>query len=144
MGSMATLLLVGAAVAFIVHKNISNITDKIDQTSSKGYDFFANLSGAAIEFIKDIKRDINGKNETPSFVLVNSESNKPLKELDDYIRKLAFYETVLAKRKDTKVIEGEIADIFISFDNYIKSNFNNGESLANNLKDSLGKIYKNK
>jgi len=144
MGSMATLLLVGAAVAFMVHKNINNITNKIDQTSSKGYDFFANLAGAAIEFIKDIKRDINGKNESPAFILVNSENDKPLKELDDYIRKLAFYETVLAKRKDTKTIEGEIADIFISFDSYIKSTFNNGDTLANNLKDSLGKIYKNK
>ncbi|HIO90297.1 MAG TPA: hypothetical protein EYG69_00845 [Campylobacterales bacterium] len=144
MGSMATLLVVGAIMTFIVYRNISNITQKIDQTSSKGYDFFANLAGAAIEFIKDIKRDINGKNETPSFVLINSENQKPLKELDDYIRKLAFYETVLAKRKDTKDIEGEIADIFISFDSYIKSTFNNGESLANNLRDSLGKIYKSR
>jgi methyl-accepting chemotaxis protein len=142
--SIVALILVGIAVIFVMYNNINKITQKIESGSSRGYEFFASLAGAAIEYIKDIKRDIKGVNETPEFVLVNSDSTKPLKDLDDYIRKLAFYETVLAKKKDTKDIESEIADIFISFDSYIKNNFQSGDTLASNLKESLGKIYQNR
>ena len=141
--SQLGLLLAVVAVVFIMYNNINNITNNIEKTSARGYDFFAKLAGAAIEYIKEVKRDINGTNTTPEFILVGEDRTKPLKDLDDYIRKLAFYETVLAKKKKTTDIESEIADIFISFDGYIKENFKSGEKLADNLKESLGKIYQN-
>ncbi len=143
MGGLVSVVLVGSFVAFIMYQNISNVTAKIEKRGSKGYDFFANLSSAMIEYIKDIKRDINGKRETPEFFVIK-EKDTALKELDDYIRKLAFYETILAKKKDIEVIEKEIASIFISFDKYISENFEDGIKKAEQIKQSLHKIYQNR
>jgi hypothetical protein len=145
MGGLVSVVLVGGVVAYLMYQNINNITANIEKRSSKGYEFFANLAGAAIEFIKDIKRDINGKSETPEFFL-KDDSNKEniLKELDDFIRKLAFYETVLAKKKEIDDIESEIAEIFISFDEFIKKNFKDGDLQADKIRESLHKIYQNR
>jgi len=143
MGGLVSVVLVGGVVAYLMYQNINKVTTNIEKKSSKGYEFFANLAGAAIEYIKDIKRDINGKNENPDFI-VSTESEKVLKDLDDYIRKLAFYETVLAKKKEPQEIEEELAVIFMSFDNFIRENFQDGDSLAESLKESLHKIYQNR
>ena len=92
MGGLIGVVVVGGIVAYIMYQNINKVTQNIEKKSDKGYDFFANLAGAAIEYIKDIKRDINGKNENPSFIVKNDkEKDKVLKDLDDFIRKLAFY-----------------------------------------------------
>jgi len=143
MGGLVSVVLVGGVVAYLMYQNINKVTTNIEKKSSKGYEFFANLAGAAIEYIKDIKRDINGKNENPTFI-VTTDKEKVLKELDDFIRKLAFYETVLAKKKEPEEIEEELATIFINFDEFIKENFENGDSLAESLRESLHKIYQNR
>jgi len=145
MGGLVSVVLVGGVVAYLMYQNINKVTTNIEKRSSKGYEFFANLAGAAIEYIKDIKRDINGKNEDPTFVVLeDKDKEKVLKELDDFIRKLAFYETVLAKKKEPEEIEEEMATIFISFDDFIRENFKDGNSLADKIKESLHKIYKNR
>jgi len=145
MGGLVSVVLVGGVVAYLMYQNINKVTANVEKKSSKGYEFFANLAGAAIEYIKDIKRDIIGKNENPEFILVNKENQeKVLKELDDFIRKLAFYETILAKKKEMEDIEQEMAEIFINFDTFIKENFVNGEEKADNIRESLHKIYQNR
>jgi hypothetical protein len=145
MGGLVSVVLVGGVVAYLMYQNISQVTSKIEKKSSKDYEFFANLAGAMIEFIKDIKRDINGKNENPEFLLQEKlQKEKILKDLDDFIRKLAFYETVLVKKKDIDDVESEIAEIFINFDEFIKTSFKDGEIKAENIRESLHKIYKNR
>jgi len=145
MGGLVSVVLVGGVVAYLMYQNINKVTTNIERKSSKGYEFFANLAGAAIEFIKDMKRDINGKNENPTFiVLEDKEKEKVLKELDDFIRKLAFYETVLAKKKEAEDIEAELAEIFINFDKFVRENFKDGDSHAENIRESLHKIYQNR
>ena len=142
MGGLIGVVVVGGIVAYIMYQNINKVTQNIEKKSDKGYDFFANLAGAAIEYIKDIKRDINGKNENPSFIVKSDkEKDSVLKGLDDFIRKLAFYETVLAKKKDIETIEEEIAKIFMEFDEFVANNFENGEELADKIRNSLKEIY---
>ena len=143
MGGLIGVVVVGSVVAYIMYQNINKVTSNIEKKSDKGYEFFANLAGAAIEYIKDIKRDLNGKNENPTFI-AKGDNKKILDELDDFIRKLAFYETVLAKKKDIEVIEEEMAEIFIKFDDFIKNNFENGEQKADEIRESLKKIYENR
>jgi len=145
MGGLVSVVLVGSFIAFLMYQNINSVTAKIEKKGSKGYEFFAKLSGAMIEYIKDIKRDINKKRENIEFFLIDEEKKeKVLAELDDFIRKLAFYETVLAQKKDIDEIESEIAEIFIKFDTFIKENFKDGEQKANSIKESLKKIYQNR
>ena len=143
MGGLIGVVVVGGVVAYIMYQNINKVTSTIEKKSDKGYEFFANLAGAAIEYIKDIKRDLNGKNENPTFIATN-DKEKVLKELDDFIRKLAFYETVLAKKKDTDVIEEEMTEIFLNFDEFIRENFENGDKKADEIRESLKKIYQNR
>ena len=143
MGGLVSIVLVGSVVAYIMYQNINNVTKNIEKKSPKAYDFFATLAGSAIEYIKDIKRDINGKRENPEF-FVTIEKEKALSELDDFIRKLTFYETALARRKSTEEIEKEIAEIFIQFDEFLSKSFKDGEQKADNLRESLQKIYKNR
>ena len=143
MGGLIGVVVVGGVVAYIMYQNINKVTQNIEKKSDKGYEFFANLAGAAIEYIKDIKRDINGKNENPTFVAKN-DKEQVMKDLDDFIRKLAFYETILAKKKDVETIEEEMAEIFINFDEFIKNNFENGEKLADKIRNSLKEIYQNR
>ncbi len=145
MGGLIGVVVIGGVVAYIMYQNINKVTKTIEKKSEKGYEFFANLAGAATEYIKDIKRDINGKNENPSFVLKQEDKKEQiLKELDDYIRKLAFFETVLAKKKDPEMIEEEMAEIFFNFDDFIRDNFIDGDIKADNIRESLKKIYQNR
>jgi len=145
MGGLVSVVLVGGFVAFLMYQNINNVTAKIEKKGSKGYDFFAKLSGAMIEYIKDIKRDINKKRQITEFYLIDEDKKeKVLANLDDFIRKLAFYETVLAQKKDIEEIEKEIAEVFIEFDTFVKENFKDGEQKANSIKESLKKIYQNR
>ncbi len=145
MGGLIGVVVIGGVVAYIMYQNINKVTKTIEKKSEKGYEFFANLAGAAIEYIKDIKRDINGKNENPSFVLKQEDKKEQiLKELDDYIRKLAFFETVLAKKKDPEMIEEEMTEIFLNFDDFIRDNFVDGDTKADNIRESLKKIYQNR
>ncbi len=145
MGGLIGVVVIGGVVAYIMYQNINKVTKTIEKKSEKGYEFFANLAGAAIEYIKDIKRDINGKNENPSFVLKQEDKKEQiLKELDDYIRKLAFFETVLAKKKDPEMIEEEMTEIFLNFDDFIRDNFIDGDIKADNIRESLKKIYQNR
>ncbi len=143
MGGLVSVVLVGSVVAYIMYQNINSVTKNIEKKSPKVYDFFASLAGAAIEYIKDIKRDLNNKRENPEF-FATIEKDEALKELDDYIRKLAFYETVLAKKKTVEDIEKEIAEVFINFDSFLSRSFKDGEKKAENLRESLQKIYQNR
>ena len=143
MGGLVSVVLVGSVVAYIMYQNINSVTKNIEKKSPKAYDFFANLAGAAIEYIKDIKRDLNNKRENPEFFAI-IDKEKALNELDDYIRKLAFYETVLAKKKSIEEVESEIAEVFINFDEFLSKSFKDGELKAKNLRESLQKIYQNR
>jgi len=96
-----------------------------------------------IEYIKDIKRDLNGKTQEPTFIATN-DIEKTLKDLDDFIRKLAFYETVLAKKKEIDEVEAEVAQIFIDFDAFVTENFVDGSKKADEIRQSLSKIYQNR
>ncbi len=143
MGGLVSVVLVGSVVAYIMYQNINTVTKNIEKKSPKAYDFFATLAGAAIEYIKDIKRDLNGKREKQEF-FATIEKEKALSQLDDFIRKLAFYETVLAKKKSIDDVEKEIAEVFINFDSFLSKSFQDGEKKAESLKLSLQKIYQNR
>ncbi len=145
MGGLVSVVLVGSVIAYLMYQNINKVTANIEKKSPAGYEFFSNLSGAAIEYIKDIKRDLLDKRDKKEFFLKDGlDKEKILKELDDFIRKLAFYETVLARKKDIEEIESEIAEIFIEFDSYLSKNFKDGEVLAESLRKSLHQIYQNR
>ena len=145
MGGLVSVVLVGGFVAYLMYQNIDKVTTNIEKKSDKGYQFFANLAGAAIEYIKDIKRDLNGKNENPKFIASDDANHdKVLKDLDDFIRELAFYETVLAKKKDIDDIDSEMAKIFVKFDEFVSKNFVDGEKKADEIRESLKKIYQNR
>lgn len=56
-------------------------------------------------------------------------------------RTLVFFETMNAKRRSSQEIEGELFGLLSDLDNLITQNFQNGENLADALREELGDAY---
>jgi len=103
-------IFISIVVAFILIKNIKNITEKMDINALNPYDNYAKFSAHIQEYIRDIKKDISkSDSEIGIFVLADGKDLEATQEkLSDFIRKLVFFETSMAKNRSKQDIESEL------------------------------------
>ena len=78
------------------------------------------------------------KIENPRYILLeNIDEEDSIELLSDYLRKLVFFETLLAKKKTSDEIEQELFSILSQVDAFLKENCIDGEQLADELRDNL-------
>ncbi len=138
--------IVCVGVVIIMVKQINKITQKIDAKDEAGgvSSVYANFSAIIQEKIRAIKADIDHTKNTPSptYVLKNQDDeDTSLEFLADNIRKLVFFETLNSKRKNPKDIESELFELLSNLDKFINEKMENGEELANSLRDELAEKY---
>ncbi len=145
MDQLFPVIFVVGLIAFILIKQIKHVTDNLDEKGdTNSFDKYAKFSVAIQNHIRAIKLDIDSskKIENPRYILKNQEDEEDLiEELSDYLRKLVFFETLLAKKKTSDEIEGELFDILSKLDSFIKNNCEDGEKLADELRDNLMQEY---
>jgi len=128
-------------IAYIMMKQIGHITGNLDQKGdTNSFDKYSKFSVAIQNHIRAIKLDIDStkKIENPRYVLKDKESEEDfIDELSDFLRKLVFFETLLAKKKTQSEIESELFNVLNKLDGFIKKNCKDGELLADELRDNL-------
>jgi hypothetical protein len=149
MDQLLPVVFVVAFIAFILSKQIKHITNNLPQdseASSNEFEKYSAFSANIQVHVRKIKTDIDSskENENPTYVLKDKGHEKAsLEKLSDFLRKLVFFETMLAKQKTNTQIEAELFGILDGLDNFIKEEIENGESLAEELKETLFSEYQN-
>lgn len=146
---MSNLLLivfvVSVVVVLIMVKQINKITSNIDEKEARNQpSAYAKFAATIQENIRAIKADIDHSKDTPSPTYIlkdNEDEEKSLEFLADTIRKLVFFETMNSKRRDSKDIENELFGVLSSLDEFINKYIQNGEELADKLRDKLSKDF---
>lgn len=132
-------IFVSIIVAFIVIKNIKRITEKMDMDALNPYGKYASFSAHIQEYIRDIKKDIEKKDKSDVvFALLDGKDvEKASEQLSDFIRKLVFFETSMAKNKTKEQIENDLTQILFDLDNFVRKNIKNGDMIADKMKEDL-------
>jgi len=145
MDQLFPVIFVVAMIAFIMMKQIKHVTGNLDlQGDTNSFDKYSKFSVTIQNHIRAIKLDIDSTKqiENPRYVLKDEESEEDLiEDLSDFLRKLVFFETLLAKSKTSTEIEGELFGILSQLDTFIKQNCEDGEVLAEELRDNLKAQY---
>ncbi len=132
-------IFISIVVAFIVVKNIKRITEKMDTDALNPHAAYAQFSAHIQEYIRDMKKDLNKSDISDIiFTLTDGKDLESAQEkLSDFIRKLVFFETNMAKNRAKEDIEENLAQILFDLDNFVRENFKNGVLLADKMKEDL-------
>ena len=142
---LLSAVLVGSIMSFLVYRNLSKITQTIDEKGSKSdFSSYANFSVKIQEHIRQVKKDLDDDLDSsePKYIKNESCNTKEVtKSLNDLIRKASFYETVLSKSKSKEEIEQGFIEILTKLEEIIKNNCIDGETKAEELKEEFFKYY---
>jgi len=145
MEQLIPVLMIVAMVAFVMIKQIGKLTNKLDvMQESTSYDRYARFSAIIQEHVRSIKQSLDSSKEVevrPYVLLQGKDESDALEELSNFIRKLVFFETMMAKQKSAREIEAELFDVLNSLEIFLKNSCENGEALSDELRESLLKAY---
>jgi len=145
MDQLFPVIFVIAMIAFILIRQIKHITGNLEiQNDANYFDKYSKFSVTIQNHIRAIKLDIDStkKIENPRYILLeNINEEESIELLSDYLRKLVFFETLLAKKKTASEIESELFSILSQVDTFIKERCLDGELLANELRENLLEEY---
>ncbi|MCD8477276.1 MAG: hypothetical protein LRY68_04705 [Sulfurospirillum sp.] len=106
MEQLLPVLMIVAMVAFILAKQIGKITKKLDTFSNDvSFDRYAKFSSIIQDEVREIKQNIDSSksiDERLYLLLEGKDEREALEILSDFIRKLVFFETLMAKQKKCK------------------------------------------
>jgi hypothetical protein len=139
-----SVLLVGSIVTYLMYQNISKVTSKLESEKGGSFEAYARFASKITDHIRRVKNDLDKDIDSsyPRFTPLEScNTGKTVQELLDLIRRTAFFETVMAKRKTPKEVEASLGEILGQLDEIIKKSCVNGEELAEEVKESLYKEY---
>ncbi len=148
MDQLIPVLFVTAFITFILVKQIKHITKNLPEDGATNNNFkkYANFSVSVQNYLRIIKNDIDNtkEKESPKFILKNSiDERESIELLSDFLRKLVFFETLLAKNKSAQEVESELFSILDSIDSFVREKCENGEELADELKEFLFNDFQN-
>jgi hypothetical protein len=140
-----SVVLVGGVVAFLMYRNINEITTSIEQKVAYSHSDFATFASYLQDKIREIKRDIDSdiECENPRFCK-NDKCNemKVIRELNELIRRASLYESGLVKNRKRSEVEADFIEILSRLEEIVKSSCVNGEKEADRLMDEIYNEYK--
>lgn len=137
-------LMIAAIVTLVMVKQIKKITGNIDNAKENSFDLYAKFSAIIQEHVRHIKNTLDTSKEmdNPRFILLEGRNEaQALEKLSDFIRKLVFFETMMAKQKNAKEIEAELFEVLFGLENFLKEFCEDGENLADELRETLLEEY---
>lgn len=145
MEQLIPVLMIVAMVAFVLIKQIGRITSKLDTFADAGsYERYAKFSAIIQEHVREIKQSLDSSktlNERPFKLIEGKNEEEALELLSNFIRKLVFFETMMAKKKSAKEIEADLFELLSHLDSFLKEYCVEGESLSDALRETLLEAY---
>ena len=145
MEQLIPVVMIVAMVAFILIKQIGKLTNRLDTFVDEGsYNRYAKFSAIIQEHIRAIKQSLDSS-KTPSerhFILLEGKNEEEALELlSNFIRKLVFFETMMAKNKSSQEIEADLFELLSHLDDFLKAYCVDGEALSDALRETLLEAY---
>lgn len=145
MEQLIPVVMIVAMVAFVLIKQIGKLTNKLDAFSDEGsFERYAQFSAIIQDHVRNIKLSLDSS-KTPDarpFKLIEGKNeDEALEILSDFIRKLVFFETMMAKKKSAKEIEADLFELLSHLDGFLKEYCENGETLSDALRETLLEAY---
>jgi hypothetical protein len=131
-----------------LYKNINKITQELDNRGEVDRDksivsIYAKFAGEIIYEIKELKSKIDPQNEKREYELKEGADFEQISsKLSDFIRKLVFFESMMARDKSPKEIEADLFEILSALDDLIIEHVINGERLSDSIRERLFESYK--
>lgn len=145
MDQLFPVFFVTLLIAFILMKQIKHVTGNLDiKGDVHSFDKYAKFSVDIQNHIRKIKMDIDSSKNIDLIkyklkIDINEEDS--IEKLSDFLRKLVFFETLLAKNKTSDEVESQLFSILSQLDTFIKDSCEDGEELADELRDNLLSNY---
>ena len=147
MDQLIPVLMIVGIVAFVMIRQIDKLTRKIDakpRESENAYERYAQFSSVIQEHVRGIKNSLDSTKEQesrPFKLLPDKNEVEALEKLSDFIRKLVFFETMMAKQKSAKEIESELFEVLSGLESFLIEFCEDGENLAEALREKLLVAY---
>ncbi len=144
MDQLIPVLMIVGMVAFVMIRQIGKITGGIDTKQTGSFERYAKFSSIIQEYVREIKSsmDTSKEKENPKYRLVSGRNeNQALEKLSDFIRKLVFFETMMAKQKNPKEIEAELFEVLTGLETFLKEFCEDGDNLSEELRNNLLEAY---
>ncbi len=144
MAEIVSVLLVGSIVSYLMYRNINIVTEKIEYEATGDFETYRRFAGIVINEIRRVKRalDEEMRTEHPLYRIKEGyDAKEAVKKLSDLIRRAAFYETVLAKRKSAKEAERDLAQILSELEEIVREECEGGEELAREMKERIQRAW---
>ncbi len=144
MDQLIPVLMIVGMVAFVMIRQIGKITKNTETKQTGSFEKYAKFSSIIQEYVREIKAsvDTSRESEDRKFKLVEGRNeNQALEKLSDFIRKLVFFETMMAKQKNPKEIEAELFEVLNGLETFLKEFCEDGENLSEELREVLLEAY---
>ena len=147
MDQIVPVLMIVGIVAFIMVRQIGKVTSKFDAKAdtNNAFERYAKFSSIIQEHVREIKNDLDStkrkEEESPFKLQEGRNENQALEKLSDFIRKLVFFETMMAKQKSAKEIEAELFEVLNGIETFLKEFCVDGEALSEALRERLLRAY---
>lgn len=145
MEQLIPVLMIVAMVAFVLIKQIGKLTTKLDTFSQESsFELYAKFSAVIQEHVREIKQSLDSTKENdarPFQLLEGKNEAEALELLSNFIRKLVFFETLMAKQKSSKEIEADLFELLSNLEDFLKTYCVDGEALSERLRESLLEAY---
>lgn len=147
MDQLIPVLMIVGIVAFVMIRQIDKVTRKIDASphaNESSYERYAQFSSVIQEHVRGIKNSLDSTKEQenrPFKLLSDKNEVEALEKLSDFIRKLVFFETMMAKQKSAKEIESELFEVLSGLEKFLIEFCEDGENLAEALRQKLMVAY---
>ena len=138
-------IIIAVVVTMVMVNQIKRITERLDAKGEReDGEIYAKFASIIQEKIREIKLSIDPDKEphsSPYRLKEGIEAEPLLERLSDMVRTLVFFETMNAKRRSSEAVESELFGLLSDLDILINENFENGEELADALREELGDSY---
>ena len=145
MEQLIPVVMIVAMVAFVLIKQIGKLTNRLDTFADENsYNRYAKFSTIIQEHIRAIKQSLDSSktlSERPFKLLEGKNEEEALELLSNFIRKLVFFETMMAKNKSSQEIEADLFDLLSHLDDFLKAYCVDGEALSDTLRETLLVAY---
>lgn len=145
MEQLIPVVMIIAMVAFVLIKQIGKLTTRLDTfVEENSYDRYAKFSAIIQEQVREIKQSIDSSktpSDRPFKLLEGKNEEEALELLSNFIRKLVFFETMMAKQKSSKEIEAELFELLSHLDAFLSEYCVDGEALSDALRENLMHAY---
>ena len=146
MDQLIPVLMIVGIVAFVMVRQIGKVTATLDTKMSRGNTFerYATFSSVIQEYVREIKNSLDSSKsveERTYKLLADKNEVQALEKLSDFIRKLVFFETMMAKQKSAQEIEAELFEVLNGLEAFLIEFCEDGENLAEMLREKLLVAY---